>query len=516
MGGDQKAIKVKARLPATRHLASGAVSTHLLVGVALVPLALGIWGLASMLSGAPPNKKVESVPVSEGEWFEVERRSFDLSIVATGELEAKKQVEIKSQIKHETAIVEVVDEGTFVEEGDQLLRLDADEIEDDIEQEELKLASARAEQIAAEQKLLIEQNETESLKKAAEVKLELARLDQAKWRSGEVPQKKRELKLALEKAERKLTRATRDHALSEDLYKEDFISQNELEEYYDAMIDAEDELATARLNIEVYDAYTHEREEKEKNSNVEQAQAELDRTQRKNESKLASAKAELDSKRRTFKIRDSRMEELKDQLGKSVICAPQDGLVVYKSSVGRRRWRGDPIQTGRRVWYNETLILLPDTRQMIATLRVHEALIPQVEVGNEVTVSIDARPGETMAGSVAELAVMAEDGGWINPNLREYKVKVDLPANIEGLKPAMRCSGDIITGHVEDAVAVPVQAVFTDAELHFCYVPAGRGKVRRAEVELGQASETFVEIISGLAPGDRVLMRNPGAGQVSQ
>ena len=490
----------------------GAVSSPILAGLAIIPLALAVWGTASLLTTSPSRPEMGQM-LEKGEWFTVKPRSFDLTIISTGELEAKEQLEIKSQIKGETLIVELIDEGTFVNSGQLLLRLDADEIETNIEQERLNVESARAEKIAAEQDLDIKTNEAESAKKEAEVKLALATLDLAKWVSGEVPQKRRKLKLELERAGRKLTRAKRDNRLSQELYAERFISQNELEESEDAVIDSEDELATGILNIEVYNSYTHQREEKEKNSEVEQAQAELQRTQKKNQSKIAAAQAKLESKRHAFKIRDDRLVELRDQLTKCQIFAPQDGMVVYATSVGRRRWRNDPIMTGRRVWYNEKLLLLPDTTQMIATLRVHEALMPQVELGQLVTVSVDAMPGKMFEGKIAEVSVMAEDGGWINPNLREYKVKADLPADIPGLKPAMRCSGEIVTGQVQEAIAVPVQAVFSEAEEHFCYVPVGRNSIQRTLVTLGRASESFVEIFKGLKPGDTVLLRHPRPGE---
>lgn len=490
----------------------GAVSSPILVGLAIIPLALAAWGTASLLTPSPSRPEMGQM-LEEGEWFTVKPRSFDLTIISAGELEAKEQLEIKSQIKGETLILELVDEGTFVNSGQLLLRLDADEIETNIEQERLNVESARAEKIAAEQDLEIETNKAESDQKEAEVKLDLARLDLAKWVSGEVPQKRRELKLDLERAERKLTRAKRDNRLSQELYAERFISQNELEESEDAVIDSEDDLATGILNIEVYNSYTHQREEKQKNSEVEQAEAELQRTQKKNQSKIAAAQAELESKRHAFKIRDDRLVELRDQLIKCQIFAPQDGMVVYATSVGRRHRRGDPIMTGRRVWYNEKLILLPDTTQMIATLRVHEALMPQIALGQLVTISVDAMPGQIFEGKIVEVSVMAQDGGWINPNLREYKVKAVLPTEIAGLKPAMRCSAEIVTGHVQEAIAVPVQAVFSEAEEHFCYVPAGRNSIQRTPVTLGRASESFVEIVKGLKSGDTVLLRHPRPGE---
>ena len=110
---------------------------------------------------------------------------------------------------------------------------------------------------------------------------------------------------------------------------------------------------------------------------------------------------------------------------------------------------------------------------------------------------------------------MAEDGGWMNRDLRQYTVKVDLPAGFdEALKPAMRCTGRITVGHVHDKLAVPIQAVVAEENEHFVYVAHGKRRVRRQLVEIGRASETMVTIRDGLSPGQRVLVRKPRAGEL--
>ena len=198
------------------------------------------------------------------------------------------------------------------------------------------------------------------------------------------------------------------------------------------------------------------------------------------------------------------------------MTAPQDGLVVYASSVGGRRWRGDPIAPGREVRLNETILLLPDTRQMIASLKVHEALVPQVNVGDEVLVTVDAKPEASYVGKVTNIGVMAADGGWLNPQLREYAVTCELPAGVDpSLKPAMRCTGHIKTGRVEDALAVPVQAIFAEGDQRYVLLPTAPGsdKVQRQAVKTGRASETMIEIMEGLEPGRTVLMRSPRPGE---
>ncbi len=487
----------------------------LLAGVAVVVA----WGV-NRLNQVDANAATPTLPpAGDGvSWYPVSRQSFDLTITSTGELEAARQVELKSNIEGTTTIIELLPEGTQVSKGDVLVKLADDKVREKVETERLNVEQARADQIAAEQELAIEENEAANTLAAAKLKLELAQLDLAKWEKGDDVKEQHDLQLALEKATRTLKRAQDDLDLSKQLYEEQFISKSEVEDDELKLIEARSALETARLSIQIYDEYTRPKEQKKANSDVTQAKAELERTIRRNESRITQAKAKLSGRQSTLRIREERLEQLELQLEQTVIRAPQDGLVVYATSVGNRyRRRGDPLAIGREVRMNETLIILPDTSQMIAKLKVHEAQVARVQLGQPVQVTIDAQAQKPLEGKVTEIGVMAEDGGWMNPDLREYAVKVELPPRADGkLKPAMRCTGRILLGKVENQLAVPISAIFTEGRTRFVHVPTGAGKVRRQPVIIGASSETLVEIRSGIEEGERILLRQPRPGELEQ
>ncbi len=452
------------------------------------------------------------------QYFEVQPRSFPVTVLASGELEAKRVVEIKCQVDGDTTITEVIEEGTPVAEGDVLMRLADDAISEKIEQEELQVEQARAEHVAAEQQLAIQDSQSTSRRGAAELARDLARLDLARWEQGVDPQRVRELRLLLEKAKRNVVRSERDLELSRQLYQEKFISLGELEDDEIAVIDAENTLATAELDIQVYDDYTRPMEHRRVQSALEQAQAELDRTIQSNQSEVAQARAQLQSKQRALSIRQTKLEKLREQLANTVVRAPQAGIVVYATSIGPHWRRDSPITTGRQVKFNETMLILPDTRQMVAALKVHESMLPQVAAAQRVEVNIDARPGTAVQGVVSQIGVMAEDGGWLNPELREYVVRVDLPPDFDpSLKPAMRCSGRIMVDHARDVLAVPIQAVRSKGVERYCYVASSNGRrVRKQIIRIGRTGESLVEVIDGLSSGARVLLREPKPGEVDR
>ncbi|MEM8783283.1 MAG: HlyD family efflux transporter periplasmic adaptor subunit [Planctomycetota bacterium] len=490
------------------HVRSRVGRARLAVGSLTMWLALAaLTGCSDAADGSTGN--------AANEWYEARAQSFDLTIAETGQLEAAERVDVKSKVDGRPAILQVVDEGVHVEAGDLLVQLDAAEIEQKLEEAELKLETARADRIAADQDLQIQETTARSTQRAAEVAKQLAELELAEWEQGAVPTEERKLNLALEKAQREVERTERNFETDQELYAQRFISQDELEDSEIAKIEAIDALATANLDIEVYQAYTLEKERQEKMSALDDAVSELSNTIAENESKLAQARAKAVSRQRGEAIQERRVAELREQLAATTLNAPTAGMVVYASSTGSRWNRSEPIAEGRQVRNGETVIYLPDPTQLVAVLSVPEALAPQVVPGQRAEVAVDAIPGRVFPATIESVSVLAADGGWWNNNVKNFTVRALLEPNAgEGqLKPTMTCTGTIFTGRVEDAVAVPVQAIFADGEQRFVYVTAGLGGVERQDVEIGRASETLVEVVSGLDAGTDVLLRAPHPGE---
>ena len=456
-----------------------------------------------------------SSPGTSLEWYRVQPRDFDLTVTESGDLDAAERLEIKSKVEGRPEIIFLVQEGEAVKEGEVLVRLDSESIVAGIEEASLNVEKAREDEIYARQGLEIAKNEANAAESAARVALALAELELAKWRRGDVPQARRGLALDLQKAQRQVERTKRDYEISQELYAKKFISLNDLEDSEIAQIEAIDTLQSAELALAVYDEYTYQTEEQQKQSAVDQAKSDLNGEVAKAQSEIERLDADLESKAQTLAIREEKFASLQRQLEASEIRAPRDGIVIYGTSVGRRSWRNDPMAEGRQVRYNETLIYLPDISKMVANLSVAEAYEPLVKVGQSVRVSVDARPGEVYEGVIDRVTPLTESGGWLNPGQREFTARVLLGGGDQSdLKPAMRCTGTITVGSVSQALAVPVQAVFTEGDQHHVFVPAGGGFVTRRKVTIGRASETLVEILDGLEDSDLVLLRNPQPGEL--
>ncbi|MCB9845954.1 MAG: HlyD family efflux transporter periplasmic adaptor subunit [Phycisphaeraceae bacterium] len=456
------------------------------------------------------------VTVREAELGTAERRTFQILASASGDLQARRQLEIKNPLETGTRIVEIIPEGTVVTEGQLLVELDADDISERLRQERLSVIAAQNDVDQAEGNYRIQVSENDSRKREAELKVELAQLALDRWREGEVAKRREELRIRAEKASDELVRLRDKLERTESLYARDFKSKDELDQDRIAAKEAAANDVIARLEVDIYENYQYPEEEKTKVADVEKAKADLAQVLEQNEINLKSRDAARQTAQQQLELRIEKRDELEADVSAARILAPRAGLVVYATSVEASRYgRGETLEVGTDVWPNMTLIVLPDTTEMVAVVRVHESLAGRVREKQQVTVKVEA-VGRTFNGTVENIGVMAETGGWRDPNRREYSVRVILDANQPGtelLKPAMRCDAQIILDEAANVLSVPIAAVFSDGPVQYVNIPSGAKFVRKP-VRLGKLSDMFAQIVAGLDGGERVLLRRPSVAEI--
>lgn len=474
----------------------------------LVVIAAGAYAATRYFGDSAPAE------VSQNDLFTARKTSFDIIVPASGELEALNQIEIRNQLDRSTKIKSIVEEGKSVKAGDILVELNSDQIESEITQEKLQVEAATNDVDAAVQAVELQKSENESAERAANLKVELAELEMDRWEKGEVITKRRDLAVALETATKNLERCNRDYKESVVLREREFISESEKEADEIRLTQAENDLDKAQRAITVYNDFEYKKDLKTKTSDVEEAKAARDRALSQNARNLDRRNNDLDAKKKQLELRQENLQKLEEQLSFCTIKAPNDGLVVYQTSLGGGRFfmvNQSPMQVGRDVYPNESLIVLPDTSQIVASVKVHESLSSLIQPEMRATVKIDAKQDLSLPAKVRTISVLAEQN-WMSES-REYTIKllIDQP-NTWDLKPSMRCKAEIQLGRADGALAVPVQAVFAEKGVYYVWKPAG-GKFVRQIVQTGRSSETLTEITEGLSEGDVVLLREPLAGE---
>ncbi len=447
----------------------------------------------------------------------VRRGAFDITVPASGELAALKQIEIHNRLETRAVITEITEEGKLVKAGDILLRFNDEELRSKTKDAEEAVIGAENDMDSALADLEINENNSESEVAKAQLKVELADLALKGWREGEVVTARQDLALAKQIAEMNFNRLQQRFEASERLYEKEFISLDEFKQDEIALVEAEARLKQTELDSQVYEKYTYVKERKQNESDLRQAQDELVRVQQRQHAEVSKARSNVVSKQRQLASKQDRLKKYQQQLEYCTITAPQDGLVVHATSLQNYRYMmggGQSLQVGTELYRNQLAMVLPDTSQMVAEVKVTESLSGLIEPGQRAIVTSDALPDVVLRGEVLSIGVMAQAGGWSDPNRRDYTVKIKLTeGNDLGLKPSMRCTAEINVRRIEDSLFVPIQAVFRTGPLSYVYLPQGSGFAQR-RVQLGEASELFLQILDGLTEGDVVLLREPTVGEI--
>lgn len=485
------------------------------LAVTLVVVAGGAVGGFYWMTAGPS----EQTAAADTALQPVSHRSFDVMLTANGDLQAGEETVLRNPLEKPSAIVEIVPEGVMVKKGNVLVRLSTDDIQRELDNQLLDLETARSEMIRAENNLAIQESDNFSTLRSAKIKLDLANRELDKWEKGTDKETITQLDLDIDAARREVERLTEKVERARKLFDEDFLSSDELKRDELELIRQQSNREKAELRKTIYMEYDRDMQITRLKSAIDEATAELDRVERRNASELASKKADLTNRQRQLALRQDRVNKLQQQIAAATIIAPTDGLVVYATSIRQDRWGGNdgPLKVGTQISPNDEIIILPDNSRMVASIKVHESLVGRVKPGLPARVKIDAVRDRIFNGHVESVGVVAEQGGWRDPNLREYAVRIalDLGEENPGLKPSMRCEGQIVLNTVENVLAAPIQAVFYEGRQSYVHVPVAGGRFAKREVRVGTRSTTYAEITAGLTDGEVVLVRKPGTHELA-
>jgi len=150
---------------------------------------------------------------------------------------------------------------------------------------------------------------------------------------------------------------------------------------------------------------------------------------------------------------------------------------------------------------SKTLFRIGDLSKLWLVAHVFERDAVRVQVGATGTATFAALPGKTVEGKI----------GWIGREVetasRTVPVRLEVPNPDGVLRPGMSASVSIAVGEVGgQVVAVPIAAVQRVADKWSVFVPRGPGQFEAKPVGRGRDLGGEVEILSGLAPGDEVVV----------
>lgn len=393
----------------------------------------------------------------------VKRGEVIVTITEEGVLESSNNTEIRCQVRGMSTVTWVIESGTEVQAGDELVRLDPLALEETISERTKYSHWSRS-----------------SAERSA-ANIVRARMAIPEYLEGRYVTELKTLKkdLAIAMSNQRTAQNFLSHA--KEMSDRGYVSDLEMEETEFALTRAQLSAAIAQRQIEVLDEFTKEME-------LVTLRGDLDATIARHAANVERAK--MDEERRALAAKE---------LGYCVIKAEQAGLVIHPSAAV---WKEAPeIEEGATVYNTQTLLLMPDLTQMQVEIGVHESIIERMKVGLAAKVTL---AGRVLDGEVVSVSPVARPAGWWRGSVVKYDTVVKL-ASVEGLKPGMSAEVEVALAHHENVPTIPVDAVVDTPEGTFCWVQTGDGIVRR-DVRVGDTDGEAVVVKSGLAEGEEIVV----------
>lgn len=394
-------------------------------------------------------------------------------------------------------VVWVATDGSQVEEGDVVLRLDAAQAEKRVSELGTELLDAeeqvRKAEADGEGKL---QNAQAALTKSEEA-LALA------LTQNQAALEKARAEVEFQEKELDVAQGQRDKR--KQLLAEKLVPITELESAEDEVRAREFSLTAGRRSLARADGdaamLTRLRQ-----LDVDKAKLELEQSETAMAQSVSNARRNVDAKR-------LEVEDARTQLDAVEVKAPAPGLVVLE-----RNWRGEPVRVGDEVWEGQRVAEVLDPADMWVRCSIGEAEIERVRVGQTATVLVSAAEDLHIEGTVEALDNLARERGLWEGGIAGKKVfaaLIRLEGRHEQLRPGMSATAEVHLEHVDQGLMVPAEALFEVEGKSAVYLAEG-GTYRPVTVTVGQRSELSAAVKGNLKQGDSVACERPPAALIAE
>lgn len=182
----------------------------------------------------------------------------------------------------------------------------------------------------------------------------------------------------------------------------------------------------------------------------------------------------------------SQLALARKNLSYSVIPAPIDGFVAERTA-----------DLGEYVSPQQKVVTIVRTNPLRIKIDIPEQAIPEVKVGQAVSVTTSAWPDKNFAGRVARIAPN------VSAQSRTLSVEAEIENSSGALKPGQFATVRILQERPEPAVLVPARAVVTEAGVSRVFVIKD-GRAEQRVIQTGQTEGDLIEVKNGVAADEQV------------
>jgi len=462
---------------------------------------LSAWFLVPTLQRGNEGFSLENTDIPTAE---VSLGSFDITVNMIGVLDAARSHILSSAIKGDKGkIIYLIDDGTSVNQGDILVKLDPAPFEEEIQRLKGEVSGLEAAVDAVQQVTEWEKNQAEREIRTAEFNLKIARLELKKLVEGDGPLQSAQFKEESEKAEEEYNRYRSYISDLESLSKKGYSNPTEITSAIQKASELKERYESANKKYLSYKKHVFPSLEETAKAKVEKAEMELEQTRKASVFKIAKAISNVKETKGKLQTAENLLKQAQSELDKTSIHAPFPGIAVLYETFYEGQKRKPRL--GDRVLQNQPLLYLPDISSMIVKTQVREIDLHKMGIGQKCDVKIDAYPDMQFEGEVNLIGILASGRFEGGTGEKYFQLTVSLKKGDPRLRPGMTARVSVLTDRVVNALSVPIQTVFDEQGTKYCYRFLGK-TIEKIKVSPGRQNEDMVEILSGLQKGEKISL----------
>ena len=247
------------------------------------------------------------------------------------------------------------------------------------------------------------------------------------------------------------------------------------------------------------------------------AEQKLKELEAKIKSDKAGAEASVAGKQRRRQKAIADLERAQRGLQNLELKAPAAGMInvlTNPRSGGMFGGGEQEFREGDRAWAGANVLELPDLSSVHLEARLDESDRGRLNPGQDAMVKIEAVPGREFKARIDRISLLARvdfSSGWPPP--KNFDLGLVLLEVDPRIRPGMTAVARIATERVPDVVLVPSEAVFQKDGSPVVYKLDG-SMFREQQVQVARRGKEQAVVTSGVEPGDRIATRRPSAGLI--
>ncbi len=472
-----------------------------------------------------------------------------VQVVESGGIEAYRIADVKSRAAGRLKRL-LVEEGDIVTKGQLIAEIDPQETRLKVDQTSAQLRGAESavdrQRIEIEQQRVLVQTNVEKarerlkllqLELVAQPKLTNATIDSAQSALAGAkssrdqlskvtqPNERAQLEADVRDADAAYANAQNELRRLEDLYKQDFVSQREVQNQTVQVESARNRRSTARERlsrlVQQQSAELRQAEERVRQAENDFARAKANAYQ--NDSKLnevrqariAVREAEVQVKeidallaglRQNQASADQIRSSLSDsqrELGETNIRAPYDGVITKKLVQ-----EGELVSSLSSFSNGTSIVKLEDRSKMLVKMNINEIDVAKLKIGMSAKVVVDSFPNQTLNATITKIAPAKVEAAATTETVVRYQVEVTIKNAPSILKSGLtaRTTMDVI--RKENTLTIPIDYLVREGTKTFVLIPPtdpkDKAEPTKKEVTIGAESGSNVEILSGISVGAKI------------